>query len=126
MERAKSESPLQWILLFFVGAIHESPVISAYVFYAGDQWHGGWWYDDDIYIGGELSHSVRIEDSKVIVKAPVDEINTFVNNNTNIMRNKRIIMDIFQHPLDQGGTGLHLLPCPMGMAYQSVKLYQKL
>lgn len=32
---------------------------------------------EDIYIGGELSHSVRIEDSKVIVKAPVDEITLY-------------------------------------------------
>ena len=32
---------------------------------------------EDIYIGDELSHSVRIEDSKVIVKAPVDEITLY-------------------------------------------------
>ena len=32
---------------------------------------------DDIYIGGELSHSVRIEDSKVIIEAAVDEITLY-------------------------------------------------
>ncbi len=32
---------------------------------------------DDIYIGGELSHSVRIEDSKVIIKAAVDQITLY-------------------------------------------------
>jgi murein DD-endopeptidase MepM/ murein hydrolase activator NlpD len=32
---------------------------------------------EDIYIGGELSHSVRIEDSIVVIKAPVNEITLY-------------------------------------------------